>query len=81
MHSTQEKALVVRVHIGSVPLAGSVGPVIQDVHDDGLLVGLDVVGHGDGVAVGAGVQTPARERLKDNQNLQESVWDQVLPDL
>ena len=44
-----------------VPLAGSVGLLAHDVHEQGLLVSLDVVGHGDGVAVRAGIQTPVRE--------------------
>ena len=56
------KALAVQL---IVPLAGSIGSLAHDVHEQGLLVSLDVVGHGDGVAVRAGIQTPVREWLQD----------------
>ena len=56
------KALAVQL---IVPLAGSIGSLAHDVHEQGLLVSLDVVGHSDGVAVRAGIQPPVREWLQD----------------
>ena len=65
------KALAVQL---IVPLAGSVGSLANDVHEQGLLVSLDVVGRGDWAAVGAGIQTLSREWLQDNDHLRLDIF-------